>query len=545
MDCELLKTYSVEEISAFKEMGKHFVPTQPHEAKSKGDLDFVEYAYSLVQKGNKINPGKLISLYEKSQFNKRMVGVVFRVYFNRKDIVTCYQKCSGSGQSFSEVFQQFLSRPELSFCKDSPFNFQLDFIVYPFREMNFNNEGMAKRGEAHFEPGIDGIMLLGDDEAELFLPVDAPLHGLSDSDGVFRVVKRKYGSKADKRKLFKFQTESYFFEKDDFQSLFRGRPSDLNAFLSSDDIQRFIKKRHSLSVYENMEARDYIATASLLIPYENLSKNVAEKIVKQVTEYCADRTNVNTSTDSSLKNIELDAMAVRLLVNLSEQVDIHNDILGRLLSNIQENLQAFFSFLFSNESINPEVPVGIGKIIYCLTPLFSYSKTDLELNWLRSIIHYLLISDADLDVDNQSWLLAALSELSANPSNRNNIYSKYIIDHVISILSDVYNKKDAVYPDYSGGIYKAYSDFPEIDSLKYMALMTVCRNNINDYLGLSHIFADLPNFLYEKSKQYWAVDHSVFNNKNLMRINKTLTAGQLPREEEVYLVMFYKIFFSL
>lgn len=544
MDCELLKIYSAEEVSAFKEVGKHLVPTSRYEIKLREDLDFVEYVYSLVQKGNKINPGKLISLYEKSQFCKRMVGVVFRVYFNRKDIVTCYQKCSGSGHSFSDALQYFLNRPELSFCKDNPFNFQLDFIIYPFREMDFNNEGMAKRGDAHFEPGIDGIMLLGD-EAEIFLPIDAPLHGVSDSDGVFRVVKRKYGSKTDKRKLFKFQTESYFFEKDDFQSIFRGRPSDLNVFLSSDDIQRFIKKRHSLSLYENMEPRDYIAMVYLLTSYETLSKDAAEKIVKQVMEYCTDRTSVNACADSSLKNTELDAMAVKLLVNLSGQVDIHDDVLEWLLNSIQENLQVFFPFVFSSEGINSEVPVGIGKIIYCLIPLFSYSKADLELNWLRSIIHYLLISDADLDTDNQSWLLAALSELSVKPLNKSNIYSKYIVDRVVSFLSGIYSEKDALYPDYSGGIYHVYSDFPQIDSLKYMALMTVCRNNVDDYLGLSHISAGLPDFLYEKSKQYWAVDHSVFNNKNLMRINRTLTAGQLSREEEVYMVMFYKAFFSL
>ena len=546
MDCELLKTYSVEEISAFKEMGKHFVPAQHHDVRSTGNRDFVEYAYSLVQKGNNINPGKLISLYEKSQFCKKMVGVVFRVYFNRKDIVTCYQKCSGSGLSFSEAFQQFLSRPELSFCKDTPFNFQLDFIVYPFREMDFNNEGMEKIGEAHFEPGIDGIMLLGDDEVELFLPIDASLHGLNDSDGVFRTVKRKYGSLIDKRKLFKFQTENYFFEKDDFCPLFRGRPADLNSFLSSDDIKRFIKKKYCLDLYENADFRDYVLVASLLTSYEDVAQCDAEKIVRHVADYFfTGRNSQNLSSDDHLMAANLDAMVIRLLIGLSEHVEYDDAILVAMLNSVKGYLVACFSFVFLNKKVNPDIPLGIGKIIFCLVSLFSCSKTDLELSWLRSIIQYLIISDVDLDTDSQSWLIAAISELCANPTERNGIYSKYLIDNLVSELSNIYNNNDAIYSDYAGGIYDKYGDFPEIDSLKYMALMMVYRNNVDDYLGLSHISADLPGFLYEKSKQYWAVDHSVFKNKNLMRINKTLTAGQLSREEEVYLVTFYKAFFSL
>jgi hypothetical protein len=409
----------------------------------------------------------------------------------------------------------------------------MDFVVDSPDDVELDQIGMSQTGSRHFEVGLDGLLIQTlEGKLHIFLPGDSYVRSIMGMGQLREYLARAYGTETIQASLFqRFRSISFVSTDEGWSALYRGHP--LVGRVSKKKIQQAIDGAiaHIRLTQEPDGKFLYFYEASIdskrdhehpnrdpnKNPYYNILRHAGGALTclfYERTSHNGDTwSNITLAIDYLLKQTRLQeyngqegayiyhekksklggsgialyllaqyervtgskqyrTWADRLACHLVNQITsngefiYYNIYLDKQISE-SEN-QNYFSFFYPGEAI-----CGLATYLHLLTPEQRqpvFEKLHKALEFLL-VVRPLTRASEYSSVPSDGWLMMGIMEAWDFEEMRNPMYSDFVFSDAQKMTDHMYKVTDAPYPDYAGGFYYEYGDYPYADGARCEGLL--------------------------------------------------------------------------
>ena len=481
--------------------------------------------------------GDVETAFRLSTFPKTSARIAMLLYQpGRKRLVVIRRNKPGR-PVLSDVLNRLRAHPRFpKFQLNDPhLHLQLEFLHELSEPFDLNRVGMSRRGEAHFEIGLEGLRFQVGETTRYFFPGDAYVRSIMAMSQLRDWLKR--ATRVDDLGTVQFQrfrSESYISYGDDWLRLYRGQP--LLGPLSKARLDQAIRLAiEHVRDYQRDDGRFLYyydaATDSQLDhdhperdpernPYYNIlrhcggiltclyySRYSGERVVlapaQQAIDFILDQSRIYSSGPNQEaayvyynRKAKLGGTGLALYA-LSEYQKLTGDrsysgwaarYCRHLLGQITDSGEFIYYHIYLNDTVGPEDNHRYFSFYYpgeALCGLAAYYKhvcddPDLKArieHGIKKALHYLLVDRPLLRAEHytklpsDSWLMMAINELWDVETFRNTSYSDFVFSDADTMVSRMYREADAPYPDYRGAFYYEHGDYPYADGARCEGLL--------------------------------------------------------------------------
>lgn len=505
-----------------------YVPTEPDRV-----LFDLLNRYMCEEPTAAIDLGQIENCFRRSSLPQHFNRLFFVIYApGRKRFVLSRSYAGGEG-NFSALFGRMLDRLKQDYSAAEKFSLQIDFVEVPPAAVDLANVGMTVFGERHFEIGLDGLIIQGDEgSTRYFLPGDAYVRSIMSMKQLREYLDRAYGSEYLAEATFRrFRTKSYLMHADSVYSLYRGLPVQGGIskgrleFVVEQSIKHIKKTQEGngkfLYYYDSMQdtKRDFQhwnrhpeknpyynilrhSGGALTCVYHEIYSNKADTLenIQKAIEYLL-ATAVFYELEGrqaayiySEKKSKLGGAGIGLyllcLYELTTADDSYRYFADALAWHTVKQVTESGEFIYYNIYLDKKVSVddnrnyfsfyypgeavcGLAKYLHLIAP----GEREYYFERLEKALDYLLTirpaerAEEYTEVPSDSWLMMGISELWDFDRMQNPAYAEFVFADAKKMIDQMYKVSDAPYPDYAGSFYYEYGDYPYSDGARLEGLM--------------------------------------------------------------------------
>lgn len=415
---------------------------------------------------------------------------------------------------------------------------QLDFVEEPPFPVNLRNAGRTGRGDHYFEMGIDGLVIREAGRSLYFFPGDAFVRSILTMKQLRRYLERATPDWPRRAvEAWKFRSRSFLGLEDRWLHLYRGYPvlPPATARAVRDAVELALSHVRRYQGSDGRFLYYYDAATDSHRDHEHPGRDPARNPYYNILRHCGGiisclahyrLTGQGTSRDAASLGIEYlrsqlhpyraepfgdaacvyynrkaklggSGLALMALVQYEEATGdnryraearrLKNHLLAQVTPSGEfiyysvyldrpvgpQDNPAHFNFYYPGEALSglaayyrvlagPEERAGLADAIARALGFL------LEVRPQRYAEHYeSLPSDA--------WLMMATKELYGTPELWRPEYGAFVHADAERMLERMYREEDAPYPDYVGGFFYEYGDFPYADGARCEGLMAAAE----------------------------------------------------------------------
>lgn len=410
---------------------------------------------------------------------------------------------------------------------------QIDFIAHPPTPMDLGKVGMTLRGDRHFEVGLEGIELnTNEGKRHLFLPGDAFVYSIMSLQQLRAHLRSSFGPETvAQAHCARFHTESYIWIGGRFHRLYRGMPlvGPLTQEKLSDAlmlaVDHVLREQNPDGTYlyyydaatDSRRDHEHPTRDPETNPYYNILRHsggalnclYSDQLRKESRSFDSARRAIDfliaqariyvTETGEAayiyserkaklggtglglylLAEYEITTgdtnyrlWAQKLARHLVHQITASGEFIYYniyLDEKIDETRNAnYFSFYYPGEAI-----CGLARYLH----LISETERTPYFDHLHRALHYLINirpterADQYTNVPSDAWLMMGIKELWDFPEMRKVDYFNFVVSDARRMVAQMYKVDTAPYPDYAGGFYYQFGDYPYSDGARMEGLM--------------------------------------------------------------------------
>lgn len=453
--------------------------------------------------------------YINSSFPKNTYGFILTLFQPGLErlMVVSYGRSNGFG-NVNKAVTAALRHPRIKeFELNKPdARIQIDFIREKPWSSGFRGLSSKKIGADRFEMGIDGLHVRADQKETTFLPGNAFVQSLSNVDALKLNLARRFSTdELDGAKFHRFRTESYVSFENQWIRLRRGVPQisrvgrkDIEGyvqlgvnhvlshqkpdgqFMEFEEAMGFPPRsvvRYSLLNHANgasLLLEDYatnrsgrtLAGTRLAIDFLVRFLDIYEKSSGVKAAYIKQDNNASLGASAmclyvmerfrQLTGDQRYANEARMLVaHLMDQILPSGEFLyfykydGHLVDEVGNSQH--FNFYYPGEAL-----LALSQY-YKNSQIAPDEKISLELK-IKQALDFLLnkrpeiYSSAYTLLTSDAWMTMAINELWDMNEFKQEAYRQFVFDQADNMVSHMYTKKNALYPDYIGGFYGEFGE---------------------------------------------------------------------------------------
>lgn len=509
---------------------------------------------------------ELQALYNNSSFPQRF-NRLFLVLYSPGQKRLLVSRHSREGRwTFARVFQRLLAHDRRAQLVAGDFQLQIDFVEVPPAPVNLYEVGMLRRGARHFQIGIDGLIIEGEDsKVRFFLPGDAFVRSVMGMRQLREYLSSQCGEEYLRQATCRrFRSNSYLLTGSGTCRLYRGLPTvgELSKIKLESAVHyaiehiKLTQEKDGKFLYYYDPGKD--SKQDFEHPKRDLKKNPYYNILrhsgggltciyhekytgKQDTyqqlvlaiEYLLttarfyQKDGVEAAYIYSEKKSKLGGAGIGLYF-ISEYQLVTGDMryqyfADALAWHLFHQITETGEFIYYNIYLDQEIGVrensqyfsfyypgealcGLGKYLHLLPPekrSIYFSRIKLALDYLLNV-RPLERAEEYTAVPSDSWLMMGIKELWEFEEMRDLAYADFVFSDARKMIDQMYKKTDAPYPDYAGAFYYEYGDYPYADGARLEGLMGAFE--------LAHLMGDreLMRYLWKALRLgAWALLHLV------------------------------------
>lgn len=414
---------------------------------------------------------------------------------------------------------------------------QLDFVTAPPTPMELPRVGMSLQGARHFEVGVEGIELnTADGKRRLFLPGDAYVFSIMTMQGVRAHLRASFGEDVvDQAQCLRLRTDSYLIDAQGLHRLYRGIPLvgpltrgklEHALQLAVDHIQREQEADGKYLYYydaatDSRVDHEHPTRDPDKNPYYNILRHCGGALtclyhgqiqhtdsshagVRRAIDYLATQSRHYDTPDGTATYIYSErkaklggsGLALYLLAEYElttgdGQYRAFADGLARhLLRQITASGEFIYYSIYLDKPIDAkgnadyfsfyypgEAVCGLARYLH----LVPEAQRTAYFTPLHRALHYLIHvrplerADQYTNVPSDAWLMMGIKELWDYPDMQRQDYFDFVLGDARQMIAQMYKVDTAPYPDYAGGFYYQFHDYPYTDGARMEGLMGACQ----------------------------------------------------------------------
>jgi hypothetical protein len=429
-------------------------------------------------------------------------------------------------RDFVGIFTRLLQHPRrVALTVTKGYRLQMDFVTVPPQSVEYLRVGMKQRGERHFEIGVDGFLIKGqDDKINLFSPGDAYVYSIIRMRPLRRYLARRYGETYLQSARFeRYRCQSYLSTDDGWINLYRGIPvlgalkrKDLERaiLLAIDHVQRNQGKDGQFLHYYD-PAKDAGQDPDQRTHY-NILRHSAGALACLYYETCFQRKDARPQVRAAIGYLLTQLRICRYggregaYVYGENESELSGAGLGlylivkyewvtgdaqyrcwadRLAWRLLHHILPGDDFPYYN--INHDRPVtetekdnhslfhDSGETLCGLAQYLKLLPVEQRKPYFtrltKALCHFLETTptdqvNADTEVSSASWPMVAVMELWDFDEMQIPEAAEFVFTNAAKMMDRMYKVTEAPYPDYAGGLYGVYGDYPHADSARCVGL---------------------------------------------------------------------------
>lgn len=434
---------------------------------------------------------------------------------------------------FIPVLKRLLMHKRIHEFNGKVFYLQIDFTEVPADEINFYKVGMSQKGANHFEIGIDGLVITGEDEkTRVFLPGDAYVRSIMGMKQLREHLHNKYGEDYMRSaRVERIRSDSFLLSDFAISPLYRGLPrvgslsrSKLEHYtdIAIDHITQHFRDDHRFLYYydaaqDSFKDFEHPQRDPEKNPYYNILRHSGGGLtcifyekhfgtgktidtIRSAIDYLKTQTvfyeqdgrqcgYIYSERKSKLGGAGLALYFVaqyQLLTGDRCYEKYAAALAWHLIGQITQTGEFIYYNIFLDKEISEtensqyfsfyypgEALCGLAKYLAFAPEDEKPVLTDKIRQALDFLIHVRPIERAAeySDLPSDSWLMIAIMELWDYPEFQQLAYSDFVFTDAASMISKMYKVTDAPYPDYAGAFYYQFGDYPYSDGARMEGLM--------------------------------------------------------------------------
>lgn len=526
----------------------------PEERFTDQDIRLAQLLHDVLR-GDSLALSDVQEAFDASSFPKNYQRLIMILYAagERRILVT---RSGQTGELlFADVFQRLLMHPRRQSLTQRAFRLQVDYVIDSPQPVDLQKIGMSQPGDKHFEIGIDGLIFkTTEGKLHIFTPGDAYVRSVMGMVQLRDYLRKSYGPETIRTAKFeRFRSISYVTTlSNTWRRLYRGHPiiGKLNAEkikhalnIAIEHIQRTQKPDGTFLYYYDAAKDSYLdhehpTRDPIKNPYYNILRHAGGALTCLFMEqYCKinstwnnirsainylisqSRTEIYNNKPGtyiySEKKAKLGGSGIALYLiaryeratgdktfrKWADQIAWHlihqitstgefiyyNIYLDKRISE-SENFK-YFSFFYPGEAI-----CGLAAYLHLLPK----PERTLFFEKIQKALEFLLIirpktrASEYSNVPSDGWLMMGIMEAWDFKEMQNPLYSDFVFSDAQKMIDHMYKVTDAPYPDYAGGFYYTFGDYPYVDGARCEGL-----------LGAYELAVKMGD--HKKAKELWCV----------------------------------------
>lgn len=476
---------------------------------------------------------RLEKLYHKSSLPQSYNRLALVLYAPGHKRVLVTRAFNNGRWSFAKVFQRILIHPRASQLVSGVFHLQIDFVTVPPLPVRLYDVGMVNRGQLHFEIGIDGLLIRGEDgKFHLFLPGDAYVRSVMGMKQLRDYLHRNFGRNyLQKATLYRIRSKSFLISGETAYPLLRGVPSvykiekgDIEEALqlSIEHIKKNQRADGSFLYYydPSSDSRldfEHPKRDPETNPYYNILRHsgggltcIYHEKYTQTGDTLACLKHCIEYLESCAVYYELDSKPAAYILSekksklggaglglylvaeyyLLTRDDSFNEFAAALAWHLVGQITDSGEFIYYNIYLNQIVTEAdnhkyfsfyySGEAICGLAKYLSFAPQHEHrffLDKIKKALDFLILVRPETRAEeysvlpSDSWLMMGINELWDFPEMRSSVYSQFVFSDAHKMIGNMYKVTDAPYPDYAGSFYYDYGDYPYADGARLEGVM--------------------------------------------------------------------------
>lgn len=504
----------------------------PDSPSAPGDTLFLQVVHTAIRELT-CDDAALERCFAETGFPKDFRRLVLVLYAPGHKRILVSRSGSAGTLRFSVVLQRLLAHPRCAELAAQPFRLQMDFVVEPPVPVDYYAVGTKRTGDLHFEIGLDGLLFTGaDGKQQIFLPGDGYVRSVMTMGQLRDYLNRVHGEDYLRNAVFhRFHSESYLSGTNNWLRLYRGHPvvgaltrqkivhalelaighiqrtqEENGTFLYYYDAALDTRRDHEhpkrdpdKNPYYNIlrhcggaltciHYEKYFRTGKVLdnvcraIEYLIAQANVQQYGLKEGAYIYSERKSKLGGTGLALYLLAeyqmltgddryrewSDRFAWHLLNQITDSGEFiyYNIYLDKPVTEAEN--QNYFSFYYPGEAV-----CGLAKYLH----LVDSADRGLFVEKLRKALEFLLLvrprtrADYYSVLPSDGWLMMGIMELWDFAEMRDPLYAEFVFSDADHMINQMYKVTDAPYPDYAGGFYYTYGDYPYADGARCEGLL--------------------------------------------------------------------------
>ncbi len=472
-------------------------------------------------------------LFAATRFPQDSERIVLVLYAPGHQRILASRARKGGRLPFSGVFLRLLEHSRCAQLAAQPFRLQMDFVTEPPAPVDYYAVGMEHRGERHFEIGLDGLILRGDDgKTHIFLPGDGYVRSVMSMSQLRAWLAAAHGDGYLRQCEFRrFRSESYLSGADAWLRLYRGYP--LVGTLTRGKIE------HAVDLAVGHIRRTQEANGKFLYYYdaaldtrrdhehpardpdrnpfynilrhggggltclyyekytrrgdslENIRRAIDYLVAQTRTQDYGGREGAYIYSEKKAKlggsGIALYLLAeYQLLGGDGQYREWADKIAWHLVNQITASGEFIYYNIYLDKPVTEAENQGYFSFYYpgeavCGLAKYLHLADDetrrAMFERLHKALEFLILVRPQTRaaeytaVPSDSWLMMGIMELWDFEEMRRPLYADFVFSDAEKMIANLYKVTDAPYPDYAGAFYYTYGDYPYADGARCEGLL--------------------------------------------------------------------------
>lgn len=463
----------------------------------------------------------------------RIVMILYAAAQPRILVTRATRSDAPAGAAFVDVIQRLVAHPRRAKMDTNDMRLQLDLVQEPPRAVNFFAMGMSQAGDRHFEIGVDGLLIQGGDgKLHVFPPGDGYVRSAMSMAQLRDYLNRVHGEDYLKACQFqRFRSASFITSASGWRALYRGHPVvgpltrhkiEHALALAVGHIQLTQQEDGKFLYYydaalDSRRDHEHLGRDVVKNPYYNILRHGGgaltclfhEKVSRQGNTW----PNITRAIDYlvaqarqqdyqgqtgayiySEKKAKLGGTGIALYL-LAQYQKVSGDSqyqpwADQMACHLVNQITASGEFIYYNiyldkpvsEAENPshfsffypgEAVCGLAAYLHLVAPEQRepiFEKLRLALQFL--LVERPLVRASEYSVlPSDGWLMMGIMEMWDFEPMRNPLYSNFVFSDARKMVKRMYKVSDAPYPDYAGGFYYNFGDYPYADGARCEGLL--------------------------------------------------------------------------
>lgn len=514
----------------------------PASTSNDADRFFLEQIQSYLLSGEHSGPnGRAIDQsFSLSSFPKDYNRLAVTIYaVDHKRIMIVHQ-CREPINLISTVIARAFKFARLPEMLKNNARIQIDFIKHLPEKVNYRAIGSTQKGRMHFEVGVDGLLISGDDNIDhYFLPGDAYVRSIMSMHQLRKYLKRTLGTDyMNSATTKRFRSTSFISAKDNWHRLYRGHPTigaisreklEFALELAIDHIQLTQEPNGRFLYYydaakDSRRDHEHPKRDPVKNPYYNilrhggggltclfyekyLQKNQVTSNITQTLDYLVANTR-NYELDGEKasyifynRKAKLGGSGIALYLACEYQLltgdTTYFSWARRLACHLQGEILASGEFRYYHIYLDKLISAAEnhsffsfyypGEAVCGLARYYNLAPRNEQLqlsNKLHTALKFLLEvrpktrADHYTKIPSDSWLMMGVNELWKTEQLRRPAYADFVYGDADKMIEQMYTVMDAPYPDYVGAFYYEYGDYPYADGARCEGLLAAYQLSV-------------------------------------------------------------------